>query len=155
MSKGAKTPWTRLAYLIPALGAFACGGDDPQVPTTITAPGSTNLTGTVGSAVSIVPTVSITDQKGKALAGIWVRWTASAGKPGNDSSQTDAAGSASAVSWTLGITVGAQTLSASASGLGSLTFTADAKAGPVRMLLQQFESAPPLELKGKVHRTVT
>ena len=138
MSKGAKTPWTRLAYLLPALAIVACGGGDgPQVPTTLAAPGSTTLTGTVGSAVSIVPTVSIKDQKGKALAGIWVRWTPSAGKAGNDSSQTDAAGSASVVSWILGTTVGAQTLSATAGGLGSVTFTADAKAGPVRVLTQQ------------------
>jgi len=137
MSKGVKTPWARLVYLLPALAVVACGGDDPQVPTTIAAPGSTNLTGTVGSALSTVPTVSIKDQKGRALAGIWVRWTASAGKAGNDSSQTDAAGSASALSWTLGTTAGTQTLSASANGLGSLTFSADAKAGPVRVLTQQ------------------
>ena len=138
MSKGVKTPWTRLAYLLPALGVLACGGDDPQVPTTITAPGSTGLTGTVGSTISTVPMVSIKDQKGRALAGIWVRWTASAGRPGNDSSQTDAAGSASSVSWTLGPAAGAQTLSASAGSLGAVTFTADAKAGPVRVLMQLF-----------------
>ena len=137
MSKGVKTSWSPLAYLLLALAAVACGGDDPQVPTTIAAPGSTTLTGTVGSTVSTVPTVLIKDQKGKALAGIWVRWTASAGRPGNDSSQTDAAGSASAVSWTLGVAAGPQTLSASASSLGSVIFTVDAKAGPVRVLTQQ------------------
>ena len=51
MSKGVKTPWVRLAYLLPALAVVACGGgDDPQVPTTIAAPNGTSLTGTVGSA---------------------------------------------------------------------------------------------------------
>ncbi|MEP6834058.1 MAG: leishmanolysin-related zinc metalloendopeptidase [Gemmatimonas sp.] len=138
MSNGVKSSLRLIACLLPAMVVAACGGgDDPQVATTISAPANTSLTGTVGSAVSTVPTVSIKDQKGKPLAGIWVRWTPSAGKVGNDSSQTDAGGSASAVSWTLGTTVGSQSLSATASGLGAVTFTADAKAGPVRVLTQQ------------------
>lgn len=135
MSKGVKTPWVRLACALSALTIVACGGkDDPPIASSMTGPDVPPTTGTVGSAVTTVPVVTVKDQKGKALPNVWVKWTASAGKTVNDSSKTDAAGLATSGGWTLGTTAGSQTLIAAANGLGSVVFTVAAAPGPVRAL---------------------
>lgn len=123
---------------LPALVFAACSGrDDPQVPTTLEKPAATNITGQVGSTASLAPSVTIKDQKGKGIAGIWVRWvaTAGSGKVVNDSSKTDGSGVSLSGGWTLGTVAGPQTLTASAAGLSSTTFTAQAAAGPLQTLL--------------------
>jgi hypothetical protein len=139
MSHGVRTSGRRqslLPALLVLLSAVACGSDDPTVPTAVRSTTPT-VTGTVGAAVTTIPSVTVTDQRGNALGGVWVRWTTDAGKVTLDSSQTDASGIATAGGWTLGTVAGLQTLSAKAAGLGTVTIVADAKPGAVRVLMQQ------------------
>lgn len=134
MSKGVSAPWGFLARIVPVLAFVACSGDDPQVPTKLEVPSVQTLTGTVGQAVATAPTVTLKDQKGRGIANVWVKWLPSAGKVTNDSSKTDASGLASSGSWTLGPLAGAQTLTATASGLAPASFTATAAPGTVAAL---------------------
>lgn len=117
----------------------ACGGgEDPQVPSTAASTVATMFTATVGGAVTAVPTVRVTDTKGRGIRNVLVRWqvTAGGGRVLNDTSRTNASGDASAGSWTLGTASGTQTLQASADGLAPVTFTAEAAAGPLARLVR-------------------
>ncbi|MGV3707821.1 MAG: Ig-like domain-containing protein [Gemmatimonas sp.] len=140
MSHGVRTSEPRQprlrSTLLVLLSLVACGGDDPKVPTAVRSATPT-VVGTVGSPVTTIPSITVTDQRGDALAGVWVRWSTDAGKLTLDSSQTNAAGEASVGGWTLGTVAGLQTLSAKAASLGTVTIVADARPGPVRVLMQQ------------------
>ena len=120
--------------------ATACGTDDPQVPTTFTpAAGVTAaLTGTVATTVNPAPKVQILDASGKGIKGIVVHWKVGTGSGGvaNDSSTTDGSGVALSGGWTLGAIAGTQTLTATASGVPTVTFTAQAVAGPATTLIR-------------------
>ena len=96
----------------------------------LTAVGSTSLTGTVAKALSPVPQVKVTDASGNAVAGAVVTFTPSAGSLIGPvgSKTTDAAGLASPDVWLLGPVAGSYTLTAAASGVTSVTFTAAASA---------------------------
>lgn len=87
-----------------------------------------NQSAVVGAAVTTAPSVKITDADGNAVAGVAVIFAvASGGGSVNGSSQTtNAAGIATVGSWTLGTTLGPNTLTATAAGLfGSpITFNA-------------------------------
>jgi hypothetical protein len=87
--------------------------------------------------VAITPTVVLADQRGHGIANVWVRWTVAngSGSATNDSSRTDASGLATSGGWALGTVAGTQTLTASASGLPAIIFTAQAAAGPVQSLM--------------------
>lgn len=134
MFKGAAAAGRILARLGPALVLCACGGDDPQVPTSLAPPTAVALSGVAGAPLSTPPAVTLKDQNGRGIANVWVKWTPSAGKVVNDSSRTDVNGSATSGIWTLGTLAGTQTLSALAGGLPVVTISADAKAGPVAAL---------------------
>lgn len=134
MLKGVTATGNILVRLIPALALFACGGDDPKVPTKLLPVSAAPISGTVGSVLGTIPSVTLQDQKGRAMANVWVRWVANAGKVVNDSSKTDANGTASAGNWTLGTIAGAQTLNATVIGLPITVITADAKPGPAANL---------------------
>jgi hypothetical protein len=116
--------------------AGACGGDDPQIPTGFGPTGSISSTAAVASLVGMVPSVRITDARGRAIRNVQVRWrvTAGDGKVMNDSVLTSSTGEASSGGWTLGTVAGVQTLQATASGLAAVTFTANAEPGPATRL---------------------
>ena len=116
--------------------AGACGGDDPQIPTGFEPTGSISSTAAVASLVGTVPAVRITDARGRAIRNVQVRWrvTAGGGKVVNDSVLTSSDGEASSGGWTLGTVAGVQTLQATADGVSSVTFTANAEPGPAARL---------------------
>jgi hypothetical protein len=139
MIRRAGATWKLLALLLPLAAFVACDGADPRTPTTLAPPASTQtISATVAAPVPTVPTVTLSDQKGRGLAGVWVKWlvTSGGGRVVNDSSQTGADGVASSGGWTLGTGIGTQTLTASAAKLTTVTFTANAAAGPVASLVQ-------------------
>ena len=127
-----------LACIAPAsLLLAACHGDDPQVPTTLASFTTVAVSGFVGTALTTPPTVTLKDQKGHGIGGVWVHWSVplNGGHVTNDSSRTDASGVASSGGWTLGPTAGAQTLTATATGLQPTVITAQAAPGPVQTLV--------------------
>lgn len=140
MFKSAAATGKILVRLSPALAFFACG-DDPQVPTTLAPVTPAQVIGLVGTPLTIAPSVTIKDQKGRGIGNIWVKWTPNAGKVQNDSSKTDVNGSATPGNWTLGPVAGNQTLTAQAGQLPSTIITADARPGPAATLLVQSETA--------------
>lgn len=115
------------------LGLAACSSD--PVPSQTLPIGATSLSATVATAPATVPSVRIADKSGKGVKGVMVRWKASGGGVvTNDSIRTAADGTASAGGWRLGTTAGLQTLTASADGVPTVTFTATAAPGAVAQL---------------------
>lgn len=118
----------------------ACGGDDPQVPTTFAPTGgaTSQIAGVVATEVAVAPQVQILDAKGRGIANLRVRWRlgSNSGGVGNDSTLTDAGGVARSGGWTLGTVAGTQTLTAAADGVSPITFTANVAAGPVAGLVR-------------------
>jgi adhesin/invasin len=109
------------------IGASACGDNNnstvPLTATTITTNAATNAqTGVVGTALAQPVGVIVADQNGAPLANATVNWavTAGGGSVASATSVTDASGNASVV-WTLGTTVGTDSLQASIAG-GADTF---------------------------------
>ena len=125
------------AVAVSAIAFVACNSDDPQVPTTLTAPTTSVVSGTVATIVSSAPTVTVKDQKGRGIANIWVHWSVGAGggHVANDSARTDANGLSLSGGWTLGTTAGEQTLTATANSLPTAIFRAQAVAGAVQSLV--------------------
>lgn len=117
--------------------AAACGGDDPQVPSAAASTVATSTNAAVATAAT-TPALRVTDQKGRGVKGVLVRWqvTAGGGRVTNDTSRTNASGDASSGGWTLGTVAGTQTLQATADGLPPVVFTVDAVAGPVARLVR-------------------
>ena len=122
--------------LLGALGALTACGSDPQVPSAATALAGTTVSAVVAASVATVPSVRITDAKGKGIKNVLVRWriTSGGGKVVNDSVRTTASGEATSGGWTLGTTAGQQGLQATADGVPAVTFTATATAGPLSRL---------------------
>jgi hypothetical protein len=85
---------------------------------------------TVSTAVAIAPSVKLTDANGNAVASATVTFAvASGGGSVTGASQTtSASGAATVGSWTLGSTAGVNTLTASSTGVTSVTFSATATA---------------------------
>lgn len=105
----------------------------------IAANSATALSGTAGGAVTPKPSVLVSDGAGNPVGGVNVTFavTAGGGSESGATQTTDASGIATIGGWTLGSTAGANTLTASASGLtGSpVTFTATASAGAAGKLV--------------------
>jgi hypothetical protein len=103
--------------------------------TGIAANSSTTLSGTVGSPVSPVPSVKVTDGSGNGVSGVTVTFavTEGGGTVSGATPTTDGSGIATVGSWTLGTSAGSgnNKLTATASGLSGspVTFTASAAAG--------------------------
>lgn len=122
-----------------AFAMSACGGDDPQVPTSfLPINGGSQVTGTVASLVGTSPQVQILDAKGRGIKGLKVRWRVgtNSGGVGNDSTVTDASGIALSGGWTLGTAAGTQTLTATAEGIAPVVFTAQVAPGPAVNLVR-------------------
>jgi hypothetical protein len=123
----------RHALVLAALAALAAGcgdgGTPPSQATTVTAMSATTQSAVVGTAVSAAPSVRVLDQRGNAMQGVAVSFSASAGGTvTSPSAVTDAAGIASAGSWTLGSSPGAQSVTATVASLTPVQFTATAQA---------------------------
>ncbi len=99
-------------------------------PATASAATPTTLTGTVGTLVTPVPAIRVVDANGNPIAGVQVTFIASVGSTVvNGSRTTNTSGIASPDGWQLGTTVGSYTLTATASGLPAVVFSAQARAG--------------------------
>ena len=86
----------------------------------------------------------ITDQKGKNIKGLLVRWRVitGGGRVSSDTVRTDANGVASSGGWVLGTGAGTQTLQATADGIAPTTFTAQATPGPLTALVVSSGASP-------------
>jgi hypothetical protein len=81
----------------------------------------------VNTEVSVAPAVRVLDAHGNGVPGIAVSFAANAGGVVTGApTDTDDGGVAAVVSWQLGSAEGANTLTASVEGVGTLTFTANA-----------------------------
>ncbi len=99
--------------------------------TQMTATSATSQSATVGTAVAAPPTVLVRDAQNNPVAGVAVTFqvTAGGGALNGGGAVTDANGVAAVTSWTLGTVAGANTVTASASGLPTVTFNATGTAG--------------------------
>lgn len=91
-----------------------------------------NQSATVGTAVSTPPRVKVADSFGNGVPGVTVTFAVASGGGSvtGPTPTTGADGTAAVGSWTLGPTAGANTLTATAGGLPSVTFTATGTAAP-------------------------
>lgn len=105
--------------------------------TTITATSATSQTGSVGANVAAPPRVVVTDAGGNPVPNVAVSFSvlAGGGVVTPTSIVTDAAGVAATTRWTLGNAIGANTVQASAPGVGVVTFNATAAAGPASAMV--------------------
>jgi flagellin-like hook-associated protein FlgL len=83
----------RVVVCFAGLVLAACG-DDPQVPTASTPVASATWSGRVAVVLQEAPSVRITDQKGKNIKGLLVRWRVitGGGRVSSDTVRTDANG---------------------------------------------------------------
>ena len=99
----------------------------------IAANGGNAQTATVGTAVRTAPSVIVKDANGNPVSGTSVTFAVASGGGAitGASATTDASGIATVGSWTLGTVAGANTLTATASGLSGspVSFTATGSAG--------------------------
>jgi adhesin/invasin len=99
------------------------------LPATVAKTAGDAQSGVAGSAVAIVPTVTVTDAYGNPVANVPVTFTATGnGSVAGSPATTDASGVATLTSWTLRTTAGPDTVTATVSGI-TATFTATATAG--------------------------
>ena len=108
----------------------ATGTAGPPAKLASAAAGS--VTGTVGVAVTVPPTVRVADAYDNPLQGVPVTFavTAGGGTATGTSVTSDSLGLAAVGGWTLGTLAGADTLMATAPGLSPVTFQVIGVAGP-------------------------
>ena len=114
----------------------ACGGDGgtnpptPVVTTIVKQTATDEQVATVASEVTLAPSVVVRDQNGEPMAGVTVTFavTAGGGSLTGATPETDDDGLATVGSWTLGTSMGENTLVASAAGK-TATFTATGTPG--------------------------
>lgn len=90
-----------------------------------------------GNPVAVAPRVQVLDQFDNPVSGVTVTYSVASGGGSTTGAtpSTDAGGLASVGSWTLGATVGSNTLDASVSGIGApVTFTATGTTGPAALM---------------------
>jgi len=98
-----------------------------DVPSQMVAFSGDGQSALIGSALSINPAARVSDQYGNAVGGIPVTFSVSlgGGSIGTPATvMTDTAGIARSPTWTLGLLAGLNTLSATATGIPTLTFSA-------------------------------
>ncbi|MBK9067044.1 MAG: carboxypeptidase regulatory-like domain-containing protein [Gemmatimonadetes bacterium] len=141
--------WT-LGASVGANTLTATSGSLTGSPVTFTATGAvgpaallaanagTGQSAIAGSAVTIAPAVLVTDANGNPVSGVSVTFAVATGGGSltGGGAVTDAGGIATVGSWTLGAVAGANTLTATSSGLGGspVTFSATGVAGPASEL---------------------
>lgn len=128
-------PLRFLVSSLPPLGLLvlqlSCGGDASgpgHVATSIAATSSTTLTAAPGATVTDPPSVIVRDETGSPMVGASVTFavTSGGGSITGGRMTTNPSGIATVGSWTLGISGGANTLSATSGSLPAVTFTANA-----------------------------
>jgi len=97
-----------------------------RAATSIHAVSSTSQVASVGTAVSLRPSVRVDDQEGRPMPGVAVTFavTAGGGTVTGGTTTTDAVGVATVGSWTLGPAAGPNTLTATVPGLALVQFQA-------------------------------
>ncbi|MCC6430794.1 MAG: Ig-like domain-containing protein, partial [Gemmatimonadaceae bacterium] len=122
------------------------------LPTTIAANSAITQTATVGTIVAAAPSVRVSDAGGTGVAGVTVTFAVASGGGSIAPSTvvTNASGIATLTSWTLGTTAGANTVTATATGLtGSpVLFAATGTAGVATQLA--LTTAPSGAVSGEV-----
>jgi len=126
-----------------AVAAAACGGSDTTTtppkdttPATITSNVTGAISGVAGTAVATQISVTVANKAGAPIDGATVTFAvATGGGSVSPTSVTTVAGIAS-TTWTLGPTLGTQTITATAAGLPALTITATATAGAAKNLVK-------------------
>jgi len=115
---------------LPPLTITATGTAGPPAKLAPAAAGS--VTGTVGVAVAVPPTVRVADAYDNPLQGVPVTFavTAGGGTATGTSVSSDSLGLAAVGGWTLGSLAGADTLTATAPGLSPVRFQVIGVAGP-------------------------
>ncbi len=112
---------------------WSCSTAPPDTtPASVTIASGDAQTATVGTAVGTAPSVTVKNAGGDALSGVSVTFAVASGGGSvtGGSATTDAQGVATAGSWTLGTTAGANTLTATVQGVSTpATFTATGTAG--------------------------
>jgi adhesin/invasin len=108
-------------------------------PQSISKNSGDNQSATVATQVATAPQVQVLDTQGQPIGGIPVVFNVTAGNGSvtGGTATTDAGGLASVGSWTLGQTAGTNTLSATVSGIGPVTFSATGTAGPATSVAAQ------------------
>jgi adhesin/invasin len=116
----------------------ATASSTPGVPTTVIIAAGNNQSAPAGTAVPIAPRVRVLDGLGTRVGGVNVTFAVATGGGSvtGASVVTDTGGFAQVGSWTLGGAAGANTLSATVTGLAPVTFTATGTvAGPPVIVL--------------------
>ena len=118
-----------LGLAILAGGVGACSDDpnddDDDSPATVTITSGNNQTGAVSAALANPIVVKVVDEDGDAVSGVTVNWAvASGGGTVSAPTSTTASDGTTQVNWTLGATAGANTATATVTGLTPVTFTA-------------------------------
>jgi hypothetical protein len=129
-------------FMLPVLAAVlaACGSTEPKVdlvPATITATATDTIHALAGAAVPAPLTVTVKNKAGVAVDSALVTFTVTAGGGSLSASsvRTNSSGVAS-TTWTLGPTVGVQSVSASVGALSPISFTALATVGAAKNIVK-------------------
>ena len=147
--------FSRLLTLSMGLSVLsACGSDDPvPLPLTIAIEAGNSQSGVAGQAVGTPPSVKAT-RGSTPIAGTQVVFTVASGGGTlvGATATTDAQGIARVTQWTLGPTLGAQSVTATSTGAtGSpLTFTATASAGAAATVSKEAGDAQSVGVGGAV-----
>ncbi len=122
-----------LSFSATGLTGVASGAVDVAAGTaaSLAASAGDGQTAVAGSAVATAPSVRVTDASGNPVPGVSVAFAVASGGGSvtGATAASDASGIAAVGSWTLGTTAGANTLTASATGLTPVTFSATGTAG--------------------------
>jgi adhesin/invasin len=134
---GANTLTAASAGLTGSPVSFTATGT-PGAAAQIAVAGGDGQNAIAGSAVATAPSVLVRDQFNNPVPGVAVTFAVASGGGSvtGGNATTDAGGVATVGSWTLGPTVGTNTLTASAPGLAGspVTFTATGTVGPAALL---------------------
>ena len=130
------------AVMLAALNV-SCGGNDAPIgpsgsPAAIAAVSATLQSGTAGSSVTTRPSVRVTDADGAPVQRVIVIFAVSAGGGtlSGASQTTNGSGEATVGSWTLGTVAGANSLTATVSGLPPVVFEASGAPGAAARLIE-------------------
>ena len=125
-----RTLLRRAAIVATAVSVAACGDQAPPPPVALVAVGDYQFTGPVAERLPSALTVRVNDAKGSPVNGVPVTFTvAEGGGSLTKLVDTTRSGGLATTNWTLGERAGTQRITASATALTSIDFTATARAG--------------------------
>ncbi len=108
----------------------------PGLPFSIAKTAGDNQSAFAGTALTVLPSVTVKDSVGNLLANVSVTFAVASGggTVTGGAATTNAAGVATVGSWTLGAAAGTNTLTATTSGVAAVTFTATGNTAPATTL---------------------